>query len=63
VEKFATWLAHEAGVLVLPASVWRSSLAALPEDRFRVGFGRRTCPAAFDAWRVAMQKPLARSAA
>ena len=63
VEAFATRLAREAGVLVLPSSVWRSSLATLPDDRFRVGFGRQNCPAAFDAWRAAMQTPQARSAA
>lgn len=63
VESFATWLAREAGVLVLPASVWRSGLVSLPEDRFRVGFGRRNCPSAYDAWRDAMRSPVARSAA
>eukprot|EP01037_Dinobryon_pediforme_P001953 gene1952-1986_t len=63
VEAFATTLAREAGVLVLPASVWRSALAPLPEDRFRIGFGRANCPAAYDAMRVALQRPQARSAA
>ena len=63
VEAFATRLARDAGVLVLPSSVWRSSLVALPDNRFRVGFGRRNCPSAFDAWRAAMHPPHARSAA
>jgi aspartate/methionine/tyrosine aminotransferase len=40
VEWFAARMARERGVLVLPASVWRSALAPLPEDRFRLGFGR-----------------------
>ena len=30
----------EAGVLLLPASVFRSELTPLPADRFRIGFGR-----------------------
>jgi aspartate/methionine/tyrosine aminotransferase len=63
VEAFATNLAREAGVLVLPASVWRSALAPLPHDRFRIGFGRKNCPAAYDAMRAAFQRPVARSAA
>lgn len=41
VERFATRMADAAGVLVLPASVWSSRLAALPSDRFRISFGRR----------------------
>ncbi len=46
VEAFATRMAREAGVLVLPSSVWHSALAALPIDRFRLGFGRLGCPEA-----------------
>ena len=30
----------EAGVLLLPAGVFRSELVPLPVDRFRIGFGR-----------------------
>jgi len=39
VERFVARMA-EAGILLLPASVFRSELAALPGDRFRIGFGR-----------------------
>ena len=41
VETFATRMAREHGVLVFPASLWRSRLAVLPEGYFRLGFGRR----------------------
>jgi aspartate/methionine/tyrosine aminotransferase len=40
VARFAARLMQEKGVLVLPASVYRSELVDLPEDRFRLGFGR-----------------------
>lgn len=43
VEAFATRMAREAGVLVLPSSVWKSALISLPADRFRIGFGRHGC--------------------
>lgn len=39
VEHFVSRMAADAGVLLLPASVFRSDLAALPVDRFRIGFG------------------------
>ena len=41
VETFAERLVREAGVFVAPASIFRSSLTATPDDRFRVGFGRK----------------------
>lgn len=47
---FAAGLAREAGVLVLPGCVWRSPLAPVPEDRFRVGFGRLGMEPALAAW-------------
>ncbi|MER7960257.1 aminotransferase class I/II-fold pyridoxal phosphate-dependent enzyme [Streptomyces sp. NPDC096030] len=40
VEKFCTRLAEEAGVLLLPASIYRSELTPTPTDRFRIGIGR-----------------------
>lgn len=40
VERFVARMAEEAGILLLPASVFRSELAALPGGRFRIGFGR-----------------------
>ncbi|MEU6343587.1 aminotransferase class I/II-fold pyridoxal phosphate-dependent enzyme [Streptomyces sp. NPDC046977] len=53
VEEFCTRLVEEAGVLLLPASVFRSELTPGPTDRFRIGVGRSDpAPAldAFDRW-------------
>ncbi|MBT1188410.1 pyridoxal phosphate-dependent aminotransferase [Streptomyces sp. CJ_13] len=41
VESFCIRLVEEAGVLLLPASIYRSELTATPTDRFRIGLGRR----------------------
>lgn len=30
---------HEAGLLVLPSTLWQSTLAAIPKDRLRIGLG------------------------
>jgi aspartate/methionine/tyrosine aminotransferase len=49
VEAFATDLVEQAGVLLLPASNYRSELTATPTDRFRIGFGRADCAEAIDA--------------
>ncbi len=40
VEAFARRLVEEAGVVVLPPSVYASALTATPTDRFRMGYGR-----------------------
>ena len=40
VEAFCARAIEREGVLLLPASVYRSALAPLPADRFRIGFGR-----------------------
>ncbi|WP_138935999.1 pyridoxal phosphate-dependent aminotransferase [Roseovarius arcticus] len=40
VETFARRLVEEAGVLVLPSTIYRSDLGKTPTDRFRIGFGR-----------------------
>lgn len=40
VEEFCTRLLQEAGVLLLPASVYSSELTPTPRDRFRIGIGR-----------------------
>ncbi|MGG6895529.1 aminotransferase class I/II-fold pyridoxal phosphate-dependent enzyme [Rhizobium sp. BR 315] len=40
VETFARELVEQAGVLLLPASLYRSDLKETPADRFRIGFGR-----------------------
>lgn len=40
VETFCADLVDEAGVLLLPASIYRSELTPTPADRFRIGVGR-----------------------
>lgn len=53
VEAMCTRLVEEAGVLLLPASIYRSELTPTPTDRFRIGVGRADpAPglAAFAAW-------------
>jgi len=40
VEAFCTALLRAAGVVLLPASIFASALAAVPDDRFRIGVGR-----------------------
>lgn len=53
VEEFCTRLVEEAGVLLLPASIYRSELTPTPTDRFRVGVGRSAPEAglaAFAQW-------------
>lgn len=40
VEEFCRAAVEEAGVLLLPSSVFHSALAPVPADRFRLGFGR-----------------------
>jgi aspartate/methionine/tyrosine aminotransferase len=40
VEAFCSRLVEEAGVLLLPASMYRSNLLETPADRFRIGYGR-----------------------
>jgi aspartate/methionine/tyrosine aminotransferase len=41
VESFARDLVEQAGVLVLPSTIYRSDLGPTPTDRFRIGAGRR----------------------
>lgn len=41
VESFCRRLVEEAGVLLLPASIYRSELMETPKGRFRIGCGRR----------------------
>ncbi len=49
VERFCHDLVEQAGVLLLPASIYGSRLLPTPTDRFRIGFGRRAVPAALEA--------------
>lgn len=51
VETFAERLVEEANVLILPANIFLSELTPLPEDRFRIGYGRSYVPAGLEAMR------------
>lgn len=47
--RFADTLARQAGLLVLPSGLWRSSLASVPVDHLRLGLGRLGSGAALEA--------------
>jgi aspartate/methionine/tyrosine aminotransferase len=49
VEEFTRRLVEEAGVLLLPSSVYRSDLGPVPQNYFRIGFGRLLVPRAIEA--------------
>jgi aspartate/methionine/tyrosine aminotransferase len=49
VEAFCRDAVERAGVLLLPASIFESELATVPDDRFRIGVGRRGAQAALAA--------------
>lgn len=51
VEAFCTELIEENGVLLLPASIYRSELMEAPADRFRIGFGRENIETGLTAFR------------
>lgn len=50
VERFCASLVEQAGVLLLPASIYRSELMDTPQDRFRIGFGRDGIDAGLSAF-------------
>jgi aspartate/methionine/tyrosine aminotransferase len=50
VEAFCKALVEEAGVVTLPASIYRSELTPTPTDRFRIGIGRENPDSALDAF-------------
>lgn len=52
VEQFCEQLVESAGVLLLPASVYRSALGATPTDRFRIGYGRANTDEGLAAMRI-----------
>ncbi len=60
VEQLCRELVEQSGVLLLPASVYRSELAELPADRFRIGVGRREPEPALEAFDGFMRRPPAR---
>lgn len=49
VESFCHDALHQAGVLLLPASIYQSALGPVPQDRFRIGVGRTGAEAALAA--------------
>ncbi len=51
VETFCDRLVDETGVLLLPASVYQSAYGPSPDDRFRIGYGRRNMHEGLDALR------------
>ncbi|MBV9103136.1 MAG: hypothetical protein JO060_06065 [Candidatus Eremiobacteraeota bacterium] len=50
VEDFCERLVRDAGVLLLPASMYRSAVARVPADRFRIGYGREGMDRALEAF-------------
>jgi aspartate/methionine/tyrosine aminotransferase len=56
VETFVTGLAEEAGVLLLPASIYQSALGPTPADRFRIGYGRANIAEGLAAFRKYLAK-------
>jgi aspartate/methionine/tyrosine aminotransferase len=57
VEAFCSRLIEQHGILLLPASVYRSELLPTPTDRFRIGFGRRDFAAGLAAMETALADP------
>jgi aspartate/methionine/tyrosine aminotransferase len=56
VEAMCADLVEQEGVLLLPASIYASSLTPTPTDRFRVGLGRKSPEAALDRWATWLDK-------
>ena len=56
VEAFAAALVEQVGVLLLPASVYRSELMPTPADRFRIGYGRAGMAEGLAAFRAFLSK-------
>ena len=49
VENFTRQLVEEAGVLLMPSSIYHSELGPVPDDYFRIGFGRTFVPEGIEA--------------
>lgn len=56
VDAFAQELVERSGVLLLPAGIYRSDLGDVPDDRFRIGYGRAGLAQALDAFRAHLRK-------
>lgn len=61
VEAFTRKLVEEAGVLLLPASLYATDLGPTPADHFRIGFGRVGPEAGLDAFRRHLDQHYPRS--
>lgn len=59
VENFTKRLVEEAGVLLLPSSLYRSEIGDVPPDYFRLGLGRINVPDALKAMQNFMRKSAA----
>jgi aspartate/methionine/tyrosine aminotransferase len=59
VENFTRRLVEEAGVLLLPSSMYRSEIGDVPPDYFRLGLGRINVPDALKAMQNFMRKSAA----
>jgi len=51
-DDFCEDLVETAGVLLLPPKIYRSELLAAPQDRFRIGFGRKGLDEGLAAFRA-----------
>ncbi|WP_298194848.1 aminotransferase class I/II-fold pyridoxal phosphate-dependent enzyme [Novosphingobium sp.] len=51
VERFTERLVEETGVLLLPSSIYHSELGPVPQDHFRIGFGRSNLPEGLTVFR------------
>jgi aspartate/methionine/tyrosine aminotransferase len=58
VDSFCRDLVEREGVVVLPASIYRSDLGPVPADRFRIGVGRRDPEPALAAFDRFLRLPL-----
>ncbi|TDQ77679.1 hypothetical protein A8950_3834 [Dongia mobilis] len=56
VESFCRSLVEKSGIVLLPASLYASSLTETPADRFRIGFGRSYVPEGLAAMRAHLRK-------
>ncbi len=63
VEAFCTSLVNESGILLLPASIYRSELMEAPKDRFRIGFGRKNMAAGLSEFRDFLERNRSKLAA
>jgi aspartate/methionine/tyrosine aminotransferase len=60
VESLCAGLLEGVGVLLLPASLYRSELLTTPPDRFRIGFGRSDLAPGLEAMRAGLDRHAAK---